>query len=78
MRDDDEDAGGMVRMVRVLGIDSTTGNDEVVVDNDNDDHDHDHDVQPATLLLLPLKEFSMPRNKISITIDHLDRPTYDH
>ena len=74
MRDDDEDAGGEMRMVRVLGVDTTfnclPGNDKVVVDND--------DEQPATLLLLPLKEFSMPRNKISITIDHLDRPTYDH
>ena len=45
---------------------------------DEDFDDHNDDVQPATLLLLPLKEFSMPRNKISITIDHLDRPTYDH
>ena len=50
----------------------------MVVDNDDDDDDDDDDVQPASLLLLPLKEFSMPRNKISITIDHLDRPTYDH
>ena len=50
----------------------------VVDHDDDDDDDDDDDVQPAALLLLPLKEFSMPRNKISITIDHLDRPTYDH
>ena len=35
MRDDDEDAGGMMGMVRALGIDSTTGNDEVVDDDDD-------------------------------------------
>ena len=27
--------------------------------------------KPAALFLFPLKEFPLPRNKISITIDHL-------
>ena len=34
--------------------------------------------KPAALFLFPFKEFSLPRNKISITIDHLLWEPDDH
>ena len=34
--------------------------------------------KPAALFLFPFKEFPLPRNKISITIDHLLSEPDDH
>ena len=56
MRDDDEDAGGEMRMVRVLGVDTTfnclPGNDEVVVDDDkHDEEEVDEDEFPSMIII---------------------------